>query len=163
MNARVGHGFDIHPLEAGRPLVLGGVEIPSEFGCAGHSDADVVLHAVSDALLGACGLGDLGEWFPDTDPAYKDADSAMLLGRVVEAVARAGASPVNVDITLYLERPRLAPFKPAMRDRVAQILGVPASCVGVKARTLEGFGPIGKGEAAAATAVVLVELAPRGS
>ena len=160
MALRVGHGFDVHPLAEGRRLVLAGVEVPAEAGLAGHSDADVVLHALGDALLGAAGLGDLGERFPDTDPAFKDADSALLLEKILAAVAESGARPVNVDVTLYLERPKLGAVKERMRLRLAEITGLDPSSVGFKARTFEGFGPVGEGRAAAATAVVLVETDP---
>jgi 2-C-methyl-D-erythritol 2,4-cyclodiphosphate synthase len=155
---RVGHGFDIHPLAAGRRLVLGGVEVPSEAGCAGHSDADVVLHALADAILGALSLGDIGEWFPDTDPAYKNADSSVLLGKVLAEAHRLGAAIVNADVTIYLERPKLGPAKSRMRAQLAEILGVDAGAVGVKAKTFEGFGAVGRGEAAAATVVVLLDM-----
>jgi len=151
----------VHPLAAGRRLVLGGVEVPADFGCAGHSDADPVLHALADAVLGASALGDIGEWFPDDDAEYEGADSAELLSRVIAAAAEGGARPVNADVTVYLEKPALQPFKPAMRDRIAEILHLPPSCVGVKARTFEGLGPIGEGRAAAATAVVLMEVSGR--
>ncbi len=138
-------------------MVLAGVEVPGEVGCAGHSDADVVLHAVTDAILGALGMGDIGEWFPDTDQAYKDADSSELLDRVARQATAQGADIVNVDVTIYLERPKLGPLKTAMRERIAGILEIDVSRVGLKARTFEGFGAIGEGRAAAATAVVLLE------
>jgi len=154
---RIGHGFDIHPLAPGRRLVLAGVEVPFELGAAGHSDADAVLHAIADAFLGALGLGDIGEWFPDTDPSWKNADSSVLLGRVLEEVRKTGALPVNVDVTVYLEKPKLGALKSRMRERLAEIIGLPVSAVGLKARTFEGFGAIGQGRAVAATAVVLVD------
>ncbi len=159
MNMRVGHGFDIHPLVQGRALILGGVHIASDVGCAGHSDADVVMHSVADAILGACGMGDIGEWFPDDDEEYRGADSAVLLGRVSAAARDVGARPVNADVTVYLERPKLADFKAAIRSRLAEILDLAPACVGFKARTFEGFGAIGAGTACAASAVVLIEMA----
>ncbi len=161
MSLRIGHGFDIHPLAEGRRLVLAGVEVPCEVGCAGHSDADVVLHALADAILGALGAGDIGEWFPDTDTAWKDADSAVLLGKVLDVAAEKGAHLVNIDVTIYLERPKLAVLKDRMRARLADLTDLDAGSVGLKARTFEGFGPVGAGRAAAATAVVLVEIPHR--
>lgn len=158
MALRIGHGFDIHPLAEGRRLVLGGIEVPHDLGCAGHSDADVVLHALTDALLGALGMGDIGQWFPDSDERYRGADSAELFALVLEAAGRKDAKLVNVDVTIYLERPTLGDLKNRMRARLAEITGLDASAVGLKARTFEGFGPVGEGKAAAATAVVLVEL-----
>ncbi len=155
---RIGHGFDIHPLVRGRRLMLGGVHVPCETGALGHSDADVVLHALADAFLGALGLGDIGEWFPDSSPEWKDADSSHLVERVLWELKEQGARPVNIDLTIYLERPKLGPLKDAMRDHLASLTGLDRSCIGLKARTFEGFGPIGHGDAVAATAVVLVEL-----
>jgi len=157
LQLHIGHGFDIHPLEPGRRLVLAGVEVPSGLGCAGHSDADVALHALSDALLGAVGLGDIGEWFPDDDPAWKDADSAGLLGRVLEGLRSRGAAPVSIDVTIYLERPKIGALKDRMRARLGELVGLAPEAVGLKARTFEGFGAVGEGRAAAASAVVLVE------
>jgi 2-C-methyl-D-erythritol 2,4-cyclodiphosphate synthase len=154
---RVGIGFDLHRLGAERPLLLGGVEIPGSPGLVGHSDADCVLHAIADALLGAASLGDIGQHFPDTDPAYKDADSAALLGEVVNRVAAAGFQPGNVDCTVLAERPKLAPHRDAMRDRIAGLLGVEPGAVGVKFTTMEGLGPIGAGDAIACHAVALLE------
>jgi 2-C-methyl-D-erythritol 2,4-cyclodiphosphate synthase len=138
--------------------MLAGVHVPWEAGSLGHSDADVVLHALTDALLGAMALGDIGEWFPDSDPRWKDADSATLLTAVLKELSSRKARPVNVDVTVYLERPKLLTLKAEMRKRLAEIVGLDASCVGLKARTFEGFGAIGKGDAVAATAVVLVEV-----
>ena len=158
MAFRIGHGFDIHPLAEGRRLVLAGVEVPHDLGCAGHSDADVVLHALTDALLGALGMGDIGEWFPDDDDRYRDADSAQLFATALEAAGHKGAKLVNIDVTIYLERPKLGDLKSRMRGRLAEIAGLEASAVGLKARTFEGFGAVGEGKAAAATAVVLVEV-----
>jgi 2-C-methyl-D-erythritol 2,4-cyclodiphosphate synthase len=153
---RVGIGYDIHRLVEGRRLVLAGVEVPSPLGPLAHSDGDVVLHAVADAILGAAGLGDLGEHFPDTDPAWKDADSAVILGRAVGMARRAGWTVASTDVNVLLERPKLAAHKPAMRQRLAGLLGVPADAVGLKARTMEGLGPVGEGRAVAAQAVVLL-------
>ena len=159
---RVGQGWDIHRLVSGRPLRLSGVEIPHPRGLLGHSDGDAVLHAVADALLGAVAAGDIGQHFPDTDPRWRGADSALLLAEVVRIVAARGASVVNVDVNVLAEQPKLAPHMPAMRARLAEILGVADTCVGVKARTMEGLGPIGAGEAIAVQAVVLVAMAPSG-
>jgi len=151
---RVGQGYDVHRLQAGRRLVLAGVEIPHEEGLAGHSDGDVVLHAVIDALLGAAGLGDIGEQFPDTDPAYRDIDSGILLERVRRMVAAAGYAAANVDVTVVAERPRLSPYKPAMRGRLAELLGLASQAVAVKAKTNEGLGELGAGRAIACLALV---------
>ena len=152
---RVGQGFDIHTFSTDRhrPLVIGGVTIAGSPGLAGHSDADVLAHALADALLGAAGLGDLGDHFPDDDPAWAGADSTQLLAKVVDRVAEAGFGPVNADCTVIAEQPRLAPHLPAMRRRLSEILSSP---VNVKATTSEGIGPIGNAEAIAALAVVLV-------
>ena len=158
---RVGQGWDIHRLVAGRPLMLGGVHVPHDRGLLGHSDGDAVLHAVADALLGAVGAGDIGQQFPDTDPRYRGADSAALLATVVRLVAARGGRVVNADVSILAEQPKLAPHLAAMRARLAAVLAVPEECVGVKARSLEGLGAIGAGEAIAAQAVVLVELRPR--
>lgn len=154
----VGHGYDVHPLVEGRALILGGVHVPYERGLTGHSDADVVLHAVADALLGAAGLGDLGQHFPDTDPAYKDADSKALLAQVVELVRSAGYQPTNVDVTVIAQQPRLTPYLEQMRQAIARILKLKMTTEGVsvKATTTEGLGFIGRGEAIAAHAVALI-------
>lgn len=154
---RVGIGFDIHRLEPGRPLVLAGVEVPADRGPVAHSDGDVVLHAVADAVLGAAALGDLGEYFPDTDPAWKGAASAGLLSRAVDMVRAAGYRPAGVDVNVLLERPKLAPHKTAMRARLAELLGLQAAQVSIKARTMEGLDAVGAGEAVAAQAVVVLE------
>ena len=156
---RVGQGWDIHRLVSGRPLRLGGVEIPHPRGLLGHSDGDAVLHAVADALLGAAAAGDIGQHFPDTDPRWRGADSATLLAEVVRIVATRRGRVVNVDVNILAEEPKLAPHMPAMRARVAEILGVDEDCVGLKARTMEGLGPIGAGEAIAVQAVALLEIA----
>jgi 2-C-methyl-D-erythritol 2,4-cyclodiphosphate synthase len=156
MAVRVGMGFDVHAFsdEPGRTLVLGGVELVGERGLAGHSDADVVAHAVADALLGAAGMGDLGDHFPDTDPAWAGADSLRLLGRVVEDVAASGWRPVNVDCTVVLEAPRLGQHRSAMQERLGAVVGAPVS---VKATTTDGLGAVGRGEGVACWAVALVE------
>jgi 2-C-methyl-D-erythritol 2,4-cyclodiphosphate synthase len=152
---RVGIGFDLHRLGADRPLVLGGVEIPGGPGLIGHSDADCVLHAITDALLGAAGSGlDIGALFPDDDPAFEGADSAKLLA---EAMRHVPGRVVNVDVTVLAERPKIGPFREAMRARIAELLDLDVSAVGVKATTMEGLGPIGEGRAIACHAVALLE------
>ena len=152
---RVGQGFDVHALVAGRRLVIGGVEIPHTLGLAGHSDADVLVHAICDALLGAAGLGDIGRHFPDTDPHYRDADSRALLTEVVRRVAERGWKVVNVDATVIAQAPRMAPHIPLMQERLQACLG--AGCqVNVKAKTAERLGAIGRGEGIAAEAVALL-------
>jgi len=142
---RIGHGYDVHRFGAGRKLFLGGVEFPGEEGLLGHSDADVMLHAVADAVLGAAGAGDIGRLFPDTDPAYKGMRSTVLLARVSEVVAELGWRVGNVDVTLIAQHPRIAEHAPAMRVNIAQALGIGAEQVSVKASTAEGLGPIGEG------------------
>ena len=154
---RVGHGYDVHRLAEGRKLILGGVDIPWERGLLGHSDADVLTHAVMDALLGAAGLGDIGTHFPDTDPAYAGADSMKLLAHVVELLREQGFSVGNVDATVLAQRPKLAPHIPAMRDNLARVMGVSPDRVNVKATTEEGLGFTGSGEGIAAHAVALIE------
>ncbi len=158
---RVGQGWDIHRLVAGRPLRLGGVEVPSARGLLGHSDGDVVLHAVTDALLGAMAAGDIGQRFPDTDPRYRGIDSAALLAEVVRLASARGYRIGNVDVTILAEQPQLAPHVPAMQRRLAELLGVATEQVGIKAKTTEGLGAIGAGDAIAALAVAAVALAPR--
>jgi 2-C-methyl-D-erythritol 2,4-cyclodiphosphate synthase len=153
MSALVGIGYDSHRLLAGRRMVIGGVEIPGELGLDGHSDADVLAHAVTDALLGAAGLGDIGEHFPDTDERWRDADSMQLLAEVVESVHDAGLEIVNVDCTVVMERPKLAPHRRAIRERLAGVLGLDLRRVNVKASTGEGIGFVGRGEGVAALAV----------
>ncbi len=153
---RVGMGHDTHRLEAGRRLVLGGVPIEHDFGLIGHSDADVLLHAVIDALLGAAGLGDIGESFPDTDPQFAGIDSTKLLERVLEKIAAGGWQIVNLDCTIHAQQPKLSPYKSEIRDKLAQLLGVNAELVNIKAKTGEQVGPIGRGEAMSADAVVLL-------
>ncbi len=154
---RIGHGYDVHRLVEGRRLILGGVDIPWEKGLLGHSDADVLTHAVMDALLGAAALGDIGKLFPDSDPAYKGADSLVLLGRVVQVLAENGYEIGNVDAKVLAQRPKLAAHIPLMRDRLAAAMGVEPSRVSVKATTEEGLGFTGAGEGIAAHAVVLIQ------
>lgn len=156
---RVGIGYDIHRLVTGRRLILAHVPIEFDRGPLGHSDGDVVLHAVIDALLGAAGLPDIGQMFPDTDPQYKDADSVDLLACALEAVRAAGYEPVNVDIVVHAERPKLAPHKAAMRAELARLLGLAGDCVNLKAKTGEGLASIGTGEAIACTAVAGLRIA----
>lgn len=153
---RVGFGYDLHPLALGRPLVLGGVRIPFERGLSGHSDADVVVHAVCDALLGACALGDLGSHFPDSDPAYKDISSLVLLGRVGELVRGLGFSVLNIDCTIVAEEPRLSPHYPEMVKNIASALLLERDRVSIKATSPEGLGFIGRREGMACYSVALV-------
>lgn len=153
---RVGLGHDTHRLAPGRALILGGVQIDFDRGLLGHSDADILLHAVTDAVLGAAGLGDIGDAFPDTDPAYAGIDSAVLLARALERVRAAGWGPVNLDCTIFAQRPKLAPHKQAIRRRLAELLSLPVEAVNVKAKTGELVGPIGREEAMSADAVVLL-------
>lgn len=154
---RVGIGYDVHPFDAARPLVLGGVRVDGAWGLRGHSDADVLLHALADACLGAAALGDLGEHFPDSDPAWRGAPSAVLLGRVLEMVRAKGLTVSNVDATVVAERPRLSPHRAAMRERIASLLGLPVERVSVKASTNNGLGSLGRAEGIAAVAVVLLD------
>lgn len=156
MSTLVGIGYDSHRLVEGRRLVIGGVELPGEFGLEGHSDADVLAHAVTDALLGAAGLGDIGEHFPDSDERFRDADSMQLLAEVAESVQNAGFAIENVDCTVVMERPKLAPHREAIRERLAGVLGLEARRVNVKASTGEGIGFVGRGEGVAALAVAAV-------
>ena len=153
---RIGQGFDVHQLVAGRRLMIGGVEIAHDTGLLGHSDADVLLHAVSDALLGAAALGDIGRHFPDNDPRYKDADSVELLRQAVALVSAAGYIVGNVDVTIVLERPKIKDFVEAMRARVADALGIGVDGVSIKGKTNEGVDAVGSGEAIAAHAVALL-------
>ena len=154
---RIGHGYDVHRLVPGRKLILGGVELPSEKGLLGHSDADVLTHAVMDALLGAAALGDIGKLFPDSDPAYEGADSLVLLRRVTDVLAEHGYRVGNVDATVLAQRPKLAPHIPAMREKLAGAMGIDLEQVSVKATTEEGLGFTGTGEGIAAHAVALIE------
>ena len=154
---RVGSGHDSHRLAEGRPLILGGVRIDHPKGLVGHSDADAVLHAVTDALLGAAGLGDIGDAYPDTDPRWKDADSRAFLAGALARLNHLGWSPVNVDVTVFAEQPKLGPVKAAIRATLAGLLGLPADAVNVKAKTGEKVGHVGRGEAIGCHAVVLIE------
>lgn len=156
---RAGFGFDLHPLQRGRPLILAGVTVPFELGLAGHSDADVLTHAVAEALLGALALGDLGRHFPDTDPRYAGISSLVLLGRVMELVTARGGRLVNVDATVLAQAPKLQPHLGEMVERLAGALGVPVGAVSVKAKSPEGLGLLGRREGIAAMAVVSVEVA----
>jgi 2-C-methyl-D-erythritol 2,4-cyclodiphosphate synthase len=152
----VGSGHDTHRLAEGRPLILGGVAVRHDKGLVGHSDADAVLHAVTDALLGAAGLGDIGDAYPDTDPRWKDADSRLFLTESLAQLNQMGWKPVNIDVTIFAQEPKLGPVKAAIRDSLAHLLGLPADCVNVKAKTGEKVGHIGRGEAIGCHAVVLI-------
>lgn len=156
MSLRIGQGYDVHRLAEGRRLVLGGEEIPSGRGLDGHSDADVLLHALGDALLGAAGLGDLGDHFPPGDPAWKDASSVDLLCRILDLARGRGWTVVNCDLTLIAEAPKLAPYRESIRRRIAGLLGIGVDAVGLKATTNERLGALGRGEGMAALAVVLL-------
>ncbi len=159
---RVGHGFDAHRLVEGRALILGGVNVPFERGALGHSDADVLAHALADALLGAAALGDLGGRFPDTDPRWKDADSMELLAACARDVAEAGFDITNVDATIVVDRPKLGPLIARMRENIADRLAIPPACVSVKAKTSEGMGYTGDGSGIAVFAVAsLAKIASR--
>jgi 2-C-methyl-D-erythritol 2,4-cyclodiphosphate synthase len=158
---RVGHGWDVHRLVAGRPLVLGGVEVPCDRGEDGFSDGDALLHALIDALLGACALGDIGGHFAAGREEWRGISSRVLLARTRELLAAGGYRPVNVDCTVALERPKILPHVPAMRRAIAQDLGLPVEAVSVKGKTGEGLGPVGEGSAVEAWAVALVEELPR--
>ena len=154
---RIGHGYDVHRLVEGRKLILGGVEIPYEKGLLGHSDADVLLHALMDAMLGAAALGDIGRHFPDKDPAYAGIDSTVLLARVSDLLKEKHYAVVNLDCTILAQRPKLMPYIPKMIETIASILEIPTDCVSVKATTEEGLGFTGEGLGIAAHAVVLLE------
>lgn len=156
-NLRVGHGYDVHRLSEGRKLILGGVDIPWEKGLLGHSDADVLVHAVMDALTGAARLGDIGELFPDTDPAYKGASSLKLLGEIGRLLEERGFAVVNIDAVLLAQAPKVAPYKARMAENIAAALKIEAERVNVKATTEEGLGFTGDGSGMAAHAVALVE------
>jgi 2-C-methyl-D-erythritol 2,4-cyclodiphosphate synthase len=153
---RIGEGWDTHALVAGRPLVLGGVTIPHASGLLGHSDADALLHAITDALFGAAGLGDIGRHFPDTAAEFKGADSRRLLAEAARRVRAEGWSIVNVDSTIVAQAPKMAPHIPAMREAIAQALSIGTDCVNVKAKTAERLGPVGRGESIEARAVCLL-------
>lgn len=159
LNLRIGHGYDVHRLTAGRALILGGVQVPYTMGLLGHSDADVLTHAVMDALLGAAGLGDIGRHFPDTDEQYRGVSSLLLLARVRALLADAGWRAGNLDATLIAQRPKLAPYIDEMRQNIAAVLELAPSCVNVKATTEEGLGFSGRGEGIAAHVVALLERA----
>jgi len=154
---RIGQGYDLHRLEAGRPLILGGISIEHEKGLAGHSDADALCHAIIDALLGAAGLGDIGQMFPDTDPAYLGADSIELLRTAYERAGQAGFRLVNLDSTIIAQRPKLAPYIPQMRARLAECLRIDPARISVKAKTNEHVGPEGREEAISAQVAALLE------
>ena len=154
---RVGIGYDLHRLEPGRPLILGGVEVPFEKGLAGHSDGDALAHAITDALLGAAALGNIGQHFPDTDPAYKNADSMELLRHVAEMVISHGYTIGNLDANIVAQAPKLNPHLDAMRARLSEVLGIEIERISVKAKTNESVGPEGRGEAMSTQAIVLLE------
>ncbi|ODG92079.1 MULTISPECIES: 2-C-methyl-D-erythritol 2,4-cyclodiphosphate synthase [Bacillaceae] len=154
---RIGQGFDVHAFAENRPLIIGGIEIPYELGLLGHSDADVLLHTISDALLGAIGEGDIGRHFPDTDPAFKDADSAKLLQHVFHIVKDKGYEVVNADCTIIAQAPKMAPYIQLMRERIAELLETTSDCINVKATTTEKLGFTGRKEGIASQAVVLLQ------
>ena len=156
---RIGQGFDVHALVSGRPLIIGGVTIPHDKGLLGHSDADVLLHAITDALLGAAGLGDIGRHFPDTDPRFRGADSRVLLREAVKRVRAAGFCPVNIDCTIIAQAPKMAPHVATMAANIAADCGIEAALVNVKAKTTERLGFTGRGEGIAAEAVALLDVA----
>ena len=163
---RIGQGWDVHRIETGRPLILGGVQFPSEFGLAGHSDADVLFHAVTDAVLGALALGDIGMHFPDTAPEWKGANSLQFLQHAVKLARDGGYAPVNIDSTIILERPKLKDYRFAIRESLAQAVSLTSDAVSVKFKTAERVGPVGEGRSCEAQAVVLlanVESAKRDS
>lgn len=154
---RIGHGYDIHRIVPGRPMILGGVRFPVDYGLDGHSDADALTHAVCDALLGAAGLADIGHHFPNTDPAWRGADSQALLRRVVGLLRDAGFAPVNIDATVVAERPRIQDLLPDMKAALARSTGLDVAAIGIKATTNEGVGELGRGVAVSAHAVALIE------
>ncbi len=156
MGMHIGHGYDVHAFAEGRRLILGGVDIPHDRGLDGHSDADVVAHALADAILGAGRLGDIGGLFPDTDPAYEGADSLVLLARVMEVVSAHGLELIDCDCTIAAQAPKLSPYRDRMRENLARACGVPVSAVGLKATTTERLGFVGREEGIAAWAVALV-------
>ncbi len=153
---RIGNGYDVHKLVEGRDLIIGGVKIPYELGLLGHSDADVLLHAVCDALLGAAALGDIGKLFPDTDNTFKDIDSKILLAKTVEAISEKGYKINNIDCTIIAQKPKMSPYIEKMRNTIAEICSIDADAVNVKATTEEGLGFTGKGEGISASAVCLL-------
>jgi len=160
MAARVGIGYDLHRLLPGRPLLLGGVRLPFDSGLLGHSDADVVLHALCDALLGALGQPDIGELFPDSDPRWKDADSRIFVAEALRRMRASGYALANVDLVIHAERPRLGPYKEQIRTSLANLLGIPPQDVGVKAKSNEGTDAVGRGEAIACWVVALLTARP---
>ena len=160
MTVRVGQGWDVHRIAAGRPLILGGISIPADFGLDGHSDADVLSHAITDAILGAVAAGDIGMHFPDTDPRWKGAGSLVFLRHACDLAAHAGFRILNVDSTVILERPKLKDFRLAIRESLANALAIDIARVSVKFKTAESLGPVGEGRSAEAQAVVLLESAP---
>lgn len=155
---KIGQGYDLHRLVAGQKLMIGGVQIESPVGCEAHSDGDVVLHALIDALLGACALGDIGDHFPPSDDQYKGMDSSTFVAKILPLVTASGYGPGNVDVTIFLEKPKLGPYKLAIREKLAQLLDLPINCVSVKAKTAEKFPPVGTQEAIAASVTVLMHL-----
>lgn len=155
-NIRIGHGFDVHAFDASRKLMLGGIQIPDTPGLAGHSDADVLLHALTDALLGAVGEGDIGQWFPDTDDSFKDADSGELMSQVWSSLISKGWSLINCDVVVMTQQPKLAPYTVSIRKRIAEILKCSPSQIGVKATTTEQLGFVGRSEGIACSAVCLL-------
>ena len=157
---RIGQGWDTHRLEPGRPLILGGIDVPSEFGCVGHSDADVLFHAVTDAILGALALGDIGLHFPDTAPEWKGAGSRRFLQHAVDLARAQGYTVVNVDSTVILQRPKLKDFRAAIGESLAAALGIGVGAAGVKFKTAESVGPVGEGRSCEAQAVVLLRGRP---
>lgn len=154
---KIGIGYDVHKLVKGRKLILGGVDIPYELGLDGHSDADVLLHAIADAILGAAKMGDIGKLFPDTDPKYKGADSLVLLSQVTKKIAEAGFEIEDIDSVVVAQKPKLSPYRKKMRENIAKAIGVDIKCVGVKATTSEGLGFEGRGEGISAQAVALLK------
>lgn len=156
MNLRIGHGYDVHQLAEGRKMVLGGVEIPFEKGILGHSDADVLLHAICDAMLGAAALGDIGKHFPDTDAAFKDISSTILLSKVDDLIRSKGFHVINIDSTIVLQKPKIGPYVDRMKNNISGVLNIDTNSVSVKATTSEGLGFIGKGNGIVAYAVVLL-------
>jgi len=154
---RIGTGYDVHCLVSGRKLVLGGITIPFEKGLLGHSDADVLVHSICDALLGAAGLGDIGLHFPDTDPQFKDICSMKLLARTYEMLRARGYSIINIDSTIFAEKPKISPYRREMQDNIAKTLEIAPDCVNIKATTTEGLGMIGKGEGIGAMSTALID------
>ncbi len=157
MALRIGQGFDVHRFAEGRPCIIGGTRIPHVKGLLGHSDADVLVHAIMDAVAGVLGLGDIGTWFPDTDPAFRNADSMKLLSRMLSSPQLGGWKLVNLDSTVIAEKPKIAKYVPEMRKRIAEAFSVSVDCVSVKATTTEGMGFCGREEGIAAMAVVMME------